>query len=764
MFSEQLLREANPLDRCAKARSARPVAGKAHSVYLLQSSQKSQCSYEDFNGGIFTNAFFNECATMDPRLTVDDFFNKVSTAVRSHVELKDLSQIPKISYYGDACGSRKMKEIICYTQKVVLIAPGYSGDRMLPGVKASVEKFLCVIAPSFFWTNCKYDVLAANVCTIPDTDMVRTTRFKERVAFFECTQESTRIKLEEVRRSHENVMIMVFSHGQKTEDGQDEYIYFEDGNRAGRITGRYLAQLTRDFPGEQLVLFSDHCLSAGCPDEEDFSGSVVARGGRRALPPPSTISEPWGLESENAPVMSRLGNFCDFVASQVHPDAYQGKTKATIEFESSVLGIRSEVGFSVDGDTRSLSFSQQPLELPSAPVQIEAAPKPVNDTPIEAAPEPVDDTPGDKLNPRGVQDIAYTMLGRLIALLNSCAASWSVGSAVATGLPAFFGVAGSTLMLAPLYAAMLFFALSAITGIGFYLYFIRKRYAQLLSGVILTTALTAFLQFMHYDELLPEWLASDTTSGAALRSFFVSCLTILLTVAMNRREIKGAEIVILCFKNVVENSAHLTRLLAVMVHVYFSGEGRFLRQTMMLAQNGVTYYAAYKPLVLSNGTHPPTCIFELPGNMDLHLAQKSRYTLFNETYGVSCDYEMYRMLIQKFSQGKSETFQMWELYGVLYDLRPLYDSREGLIKKLGFDLTGVDLTGLRIAFLSRPCEDVGACFVAPQLQPTWSFEQGLETLAEPFFSVVDRISAVLQTSIRVAANYLLDLAYPGSRR
>ena len=723
MFSESILNSVFPQSPLT-SRAVKPK------VYIFQSSGQDQRSFESSKGGVYSSALFKEISAMHRNTTVREIMTRVHDTVTKTVSARQgEKQTPKELYLGGAKNTDLMKPLVVQTQRVVVIVPSYGGDMDLPGAKTGAQHFLVNAAPYSFSETCKFDFMIDSKLVLPEHDLANSFDFESRVAFHGCTQSSVRAKLEEVVDSGANAMVLFYCHGQF--DNNDQYVYFEAGAESERITGKYIAQLISRLKGGTLVLIVDMCLAGGFPDRGDLLEVAMV---------PRTVEADTSPQAESSAMVPVLSELCDRLAAKTHMDVKGCKISMSVSVESREGESVALLNMSKDGETRTLNFSSGTLAvLPSAP-----------------APE------GD-LNPRSVAMASATMLAGVTTLLNSLTAAWSVGSAAMVGLPAFFAANAPTLICVPLIAAGIVLAISALVAFGFYFCFIRRRYAQVLSPVILTALISAAAQYLCGAELLKEWFAPDTVLGAMRGSFVVSLVTILVAIALNWRSIRRSEVMMLVFKSVVEQSADCMQLAMLLVHTYFVGGGQNYSQTMHLKVGGIDHHVLYRPRVISNRTGKLTCGFKGPSGQYFKLFEDTHFTSFNETFGVTCDHGVFRALVSKYSRGEADSLCALEREGVVYDLRALRESRVALIKNFGSDGEDAVQFKLDTAFEPEPCELTDACFHAPLLNASMSIshvEKGLEQISEPFQRVVDGVSAFLAKSLQHAGGQLWTLAYP----
>ena len=378
-------------------------------------------------------------------------------------------------------------------------------------------------------------------------------------------------------------------------------------------------------------------------------------------------------------------------------------------------------------------------------------------------PAPLASDDGMKARHVGVTKVALTKYA--MAILNSLAVAWSFGTGVMASMPAFFGVNAPAILFVPLFGAGVVLAISGVVAFGFYLHFMRLNYTQILSPVILTALLSVAVKAALGSEILMEWFSPDTDLGVVRGSVLCSLLVLTITIILNWRTIKRSESAMLFAQAAAENSADIAQLAMLGIHMYFVGGGAEYKQTLMFQRNGTDYYAVYHPLDNATRRMQDSCSFRLPSGYFIKPTKRTSYTLFNETYGLTCQYEVFLFMARNFSRGQPETLVAWERDGQVYNLRLLQNSRSVLLKNFGLGAQDLDHEKLGRAFQPRLCEVKGMCFHAPVMNPTWDIsyvEKGLDQISEPFHRFAASVNAGLSELIGFCGRRVWALAYPRS--
>ena len=598
---------------------------------FMFSGCKSAKTYEDGQGGLFTQPFLNTLfakgCDAQAQVLLEDFWYDVTREVQAKAESAGVKQTPKLTCLFEATTNAECSWIFQCLDLVIVVCPEYEGRFVLEGAKKDVE-LLMSNAGRVFGRSCHFVLMMKE----PAQCRLGSRQTMEVVT---PTQAELFQQLSQAVEGGKNPGLFLFGHGskQRVNGRVDEYIVFPDerSDVKGRLTGKKIAQLTESFktnPQSQvMVVFNDLCYGYGMPGLDDFSTDVSAIS--RALPPET-----------------------DELEHVLRQALYVGADKVTQHVMDCLRPDQVTCAASVASGS------------PSAPLAVYPG------TPMGT---PTVSHLGKEVVDRGLMEDAKNAVPNVVDA-QKLEAVKKICKRIGNFLPWFWntlegflqGTFGASLaaILGPVVGlSMLCLGVAGLACTMVYLGIVMRYPVRTLGPVLLSVLFTTALPYLCNPNNMQAWLPAHTAFSMGVHAFVLSMVTMTFMIIVNSDRIMQWENVNRCGKWAMGMVGHSQGLLIIAVHLHFLGQGPTIQQTMRIRTNGAASFVVFFPMkTLVNGTR--VCGIPSPADKGVHLLKvETAYSMLERDVGdgqkadFTCNYDVFLMRVAERSENKGENLE-----------------------------------------------------------------------------------------------------------
>lgn len=721
---------------------------------IMQACLSKELCFEDQTAGVFMKTLFNTIKELGYGVTFENLVPAVYAKVRDVVRRgAGATQSPGIHYVGSARATDKVSERFVQLRRIVVIVPTYTGTEALRGARECVQSLLA--RALWYYTNpaCEFVFVIDGELRFPKVPYRPT---KDRFTFVPATQLNAWNAIEEAVTSGQDYLIITMGHGKVVD--KDEQLYFaNEPDQLHRINGKYLGGLPARSAANFSMQITEFCYAGGAPDPQEIVPYTVTLTSR-AIPPG------YNSDDECGTLQTMVVRMTDRLSRLVSVDK-DIDFKADLTVTNKHTRMITQADISQTDGCATLTMKTNPVqEAPVGPSAPESLPPSTPTMPASAQPP--------QLQPRNIQAAARltaSLLGG--AAVRTLAATWSAVSAFLLAAENYTGVGRETLMALPFYFVLVAMVFSFVAAMGFYLHVAAAEPGATLSPVIMTVLTGWLLQYLLGQEAVRAWVPQDASVGILVAVSVVSLVTMLYSTAATWRRDRGCKAVVSTLMGATEFSSELAKLslLLMQMHLFGGGEGHV--QAMVIRAAGVERYVVYSPLTVVNSTTREIgCRLLTAEQKYLRIHWAINYSMMNDTYGVTCRFDVFKLMVHKFSGGDPAALYKWKIGNETYNLRVIGQYRDAALKYTGLtgpgpftgtpDSDRVNLESLASplhSYIMRNCPHYKACFHAP-VPPTAveasRFLAFLEAAMGPFQSCVDGLVRAVDLAARAVASHL----------